>query len=82
MESIGDGLVRRIEEGIQEEKWREAEAVRTKLWPAITPPRTGSTRAGFLKSQASDPILAMASEPMRLAVPDMTGPTPKRRRRR
>lgn len=58
------------------------EAFRAKVWPSISLPRTGKTHRGFLKSQASDPILAMASEPMRLAVPDMTVLAPKRRRRR
>lgn len=46
-----------------------------KVWPTITPPRTGKTRTGFLKSQASDPILAMASEPAKSTVPNLGSAT-------
>lgn len=53
----------------------EVMAARRKLWAETFKPRPRADRIAFLKSQASDPILAMASEPAQSTVPNLGSAT-------
>lgn len=61
----------------------EAMAKRDALKAAFAPASIARPKPGhraFLLSQASDPILAMGCEPMRMAVPNLATATKRKRR--